>query len=306
MSGKTKSKSDSGLDHKLFLGCVIPARLPFIESSAKKVFEKLEIKMTNMENASCCPDPTGIPAVDQTAWLTLGARNLSLVQNKKDDIISLCSGCVETLKMVDHILAEEPEKMKEINDNLAKIDKKLDGRVVVKHGAQLLYENLDLVKSKIVKPLKGLKVAVHYGCHFLSPSDIIQWDNPFEPTTVDEIIRVLGAESLDYESKLQCCGNPILKTDKDLAYDLLYKKLFDMKKAGINCITVVCPSCFLQFDYQQKAVNKKYKTDFKFPVLYLTELVALAFGFNDKELGLKFHGTKPKKMLQELNIISKE
>ena len=262
--------------------------------------------MTNMENASCCPDPTGLPAVDQTAWLTLGARNLSLVENKKDDIISLCSGCVETLKMVNHTLGEDPAKMEEVNNNLAKIDKKLNGKVVVKHAGQLLYENLDIIKSKIVKPLKGLKVAVHYGCHFLSPSEIIQWDNPFEPTTVDEIVRALGAESLDYDSRLQCCGNPLLKTDKDLAYDLLYKKLSDMKNAGINCITVVCPSCFLQFDYQQRAVNKKYGTEFKFPVLYLTELVALALGFNDKELGLKFHGIKPKKMLQELNIISNE
>ena len=259
-----------------------------------------------MEGASCCPDPTGLPAVDQTAWLTLGARNLTLVDNKKDDIISLCSGCVETLKMVDHTLAENPEKMDEINNNLSKIDKKLNGSVVIKHGAQLLYENLELVKSKVVKPLEGLKVAVHYGCHFLSPSDIMKWDDPFEPKTVDEIVRILGAESIDYDSKLQCCGYPLSKTDKDLSYALLYKKLSDMKNAGVNCITVVCPSCFLQFDYQQKAVNKKYNTEFKFPVLYLTELVALALGYNDKELGLKFHGTKPKKMLQELNIISKE
>jgi len=158
MSGKTKNNKNSALNHKLFLGCVIPARLPFIESSAKKVFQDLNIKMTNMVGASCCPDPTGIPAVDQTAWLTLGARNLTLVENKKDDIISLCSGCVETLKMVDHILAEEPEKLNEVNENLSKIDTKLDGRVVVKHGAQLLYENLDELKTKIVKPLKGLKL----------------------------------------------------------------------------------------------------------------------------------------------------
>jgi len=79
-----------------------------------------------------------------------------------------------------------------------------------------------------------------------------------------------------------------------------------MKNAGVNCITVVCPSCFLQFDYQQKAVNKIFGTEFKFPVLYLTELVALALGYNYKELGLKFHGNKPKKLLQELNLISKE
>ncbi|MCF2140760.1 MAG: CoB--CoM heterodisulfide reductase iron-sulfur subunit B family protein [Candidatus Lokiarchaeota archaeon] len=301
------SENDSNVnEHKLFLGCVIPARLPFIEGSAKKVFQKLKIPMTNIENASCCPDPTGISAVDQTTWLTLGARNLTLVDNKKNDIISLCSGCVETLKMVDHILAKEPEKKEEVNSNLAKIDRKLEGRVDVKHAAQVLYENLELIKSKITHPLKGLKVAVHYGCHFLSPSDVIQWDDPFEPTTVDEIINTLGAESVDYDRKLQCCGNPLLKTDKDLSYELLYQKLLEMKKAGVHVITVVCPSCFLQFDYQQKAVNKIYGTDFKIPVLYLTELVALALGFSDKEISLKFHGIKPKKILEELNLIENQ
>ena len=79
-----------------------------------------------------------------------------------------------------------------------------------------------------------------------------------------------------------------------------------MKNAGVQCITVVCPSCFLHFDYQQKAINKKFGTDFKFPILYLTELVALSMGYNYDELGLKFHGIKPKKLLQELNIITKE
>lgn len=189
---------------------------------------------------------------------------------------------------------------------MAKIDRKLEGRVDVKHAAQVLYENLELIKSKITHPLKGLKVAVHYGCHFLSPSDVIQWDDPFEPTTVDEIINTLGAESVDYDRKLQCCGNPLLKTDKDLSYELLYQKLLEMKKAGVHVITVVCPSCFLQFDYQQKAVNKIYGTDFKIPVLYLTELVALALGFSDKEISLKFHGIKPKKILEELNLIENQ
>lgn len=303
MNETTSDLKSNITEHKMFLGCVIPARLPFIESSAKKVFDKLEIDISNIENASCCPDPTGISAVDQTTWLTLGARNLSLVDSTKTDIISLCSGCVETLKMVEHILGEDLEKRGEINKNLGKINRKLEGRVDVKHVAQVLFENLKLLKSKVTNPLKGLKVGVHYGCHFLSPSDIIQWDNPFEPTTVDEIVTAIGAESVEYDLKLQCCGNPLLKTDKDMSYQLLHQKLSEMEKNGVQVITTVCPSCFLQFDYQQKSVNKIYGTNFKIPVLYLTELVALSLGFNDKELALKFHGIKPKKVLQELNLI---
>jgi heterodisulfide reductase subunit B len=287
----------------MFLGCVIPARLPFIEKSAQLVFETLNLEVHNLENASCCPDPSGIPAVDQKAWLTLGARNLSLV-DKDTEIISLCAGCIETLKIVNHTLSHDAKKLEEINHNLAKIDRKFEGNAHLKHAGQLLYENMALIKEKVVKPLTGLKVAVHYGCHFLRPSEILEWDDPFEAITVDEIIETLGAEAIQYSSKMECCGYPLLKTDKDISYKLLYQKLAGIKKAGANCIAVVCPSCYMHLDYQQKAVNKLYNTDFKFPVLYLTELIALAFGKNEKELGLKFHGIKPKKLLQETGIIT--
>ena len=187
---------------------------------------------------------------------------------------------------------------------MAKIDRKFEGNAQLKHAGQLLYENLALIKEKVVKPLTGLKIAVHYGCHFLRPSEILEWDDPFEAVTVDEIIETLGAEAIQYSSKMECCGYPLLKTDKDLSYKLLHQKLAGMKEAGANCIAVVCPSCYMHLDYQQKAVNKLYGTDFKFPVLYLTELIALAFGKNEKELGLKFHGVKPKKLLQESGIIT--
>ena len=291
------------INYKLFLGCVIPARLPFIEKSAQLVFENLNLEIPNIENASCCPDPTGIPAVDQTAWLTLGARNLSLVE-KGTEIISLCAGCIETLKMVNHTLSHDPKKLDDINQKLAKIDRKFEGNAQLKHVGQLLYENLALIKEKVVNPLTGLKVAVHYGCHFLRPSEILDWDDPFEAVTVDEIVENLGAEAIQYSSKMDCCGGPLLKTDKDLSYKLLHQKLARMKEGGANCIAVVCPSCYLQFDFQQKTINKMYDTDFQFPVLYLTELIALAFGMDEKDLGLKFHGIKPKKLLEDTNIIT--
>ncbi|MFX1442037.1 MAG: heterodisulfide reductase-related iron-sulfur binding cluster [Promethearchaeota archaeon] len=186
--------------YDLFLGCVIPARLPYLEASARKVFEKLGIELKDVDGFSCCPDPTGIELIDHKTWLVLGARNLSL-SNNNGGVISFCSGCVETLKGVNFFINKDLTVKKEVNRYLQKIGKMYDGKTVVKHFAEVLYENLENVKETVEKPLKGFKVAVHYGCHYLRPSEIIAWDDPFEPVTVDEIIKVLGAETVDYDLK---------------------------------------------------------------------------------------------------------
>ena len=285
--------------NKFFLGCVIPARYPYIEASARKVFEKIGIEVSDVQGASCCPDPTGLEALDHKSWLALGARNLSLYEKAGADVISLCNGCTETLKWVKHELTENEKERKEINGYLKKIGKEYKGTSQIKHFAQFLHENLDLIKSKMVKPLTGFSVAIHYGCHYLRPSSIIQWDDPFEPTSLDEIMKALGAEPIPYEMKMECCGNPVGKSDEKLSYLLLKDKLSSIQQTQANCVAVVCPACYQQFDFGQVTVNKEYGTTFSYPVFYLSEMIALALGASVDELGLKFHRMNVKPLLSE-------
>jgi len=287
--------------YNLFLGCVIPARLPYLETSSRKVFEKLGIELKDVDGFSCCPDPTGIELIDHKSWLALGARNLSLCKGN-GGIISFCSGCVETLKGVNHAINNDAHAKEETNGILSKVGKSYDGSVEVKHFAQVLYENLDKVKEKIEKVLAGFKVAVHYGCHYLRPSEIIDWDDPFEPVTIDAIVKALGAESVDYEMKMECCGNPVDKSDSDLSLLMIGKKLEAIEKAGANCVVVVCPACYQQYEFNQREVNKRNGTDYKFPIFYLSELIALAFGLKPGDLGFNFHRVKPKVLFEKINF----
>jgi heterodisulfide reductase subunit B len=285
------------MSYDLFLGCVIPARLPFLEASSRKVFEKLGIKLNDVDGFSCCPDPTGIELIDHKTWLALGARNLSL-SNNNGGIISFCSGCVETLKGVNYYINKDTEVKNDVNKILKSVGKKYEGKTKVKHFAEVLYENLDKVRENVEHPLTGFRVAVHYGCHYLRPSEIINWDDPFEPTTIDEIIRTLGADSIDYELKMECCGNPLEKSDKELSLQMIDNKFESIQKAGANCVTLVCPACFQQFDFNQRELSKERETAYNFPVFYLSELVALAFGFKPEELGFNFHRVRPKDLLE--------
>jgi heterodisulfide reductase subunit B len=281
----------------LFLGCVIPARLPFLEASSRKVFEKLGIKLNDVAGFSCCPDPTGIELIDHKTWLALGARNLSL-SNNNGGIISFCSGCVETLKGVNYFIRRDPKVKDEVNKVLKSVGKKYDGTTDVKHFAQVLYENLDKVRENVVHPLNGFRVAVHYGCHYLRPSEIINWDDPFNPVTIDEIVRALGADSIDYDTKMECCGNPLDKSDKEISLQMIDNKFKSIQESGANCVTLVCPACFQQFDFNQRELSKDKEVGYDFPVFYLSELVALAFGFKPEELGMNFHRVRATKLLE--------
>jgi heterodisulfide reductase subunit B len=288
------------MSYNYFLGCVIPGRLPFLEASARKTFEKLGIKVGDQAKCSCCPDPTGAAQLDHETFLALGARNLCLFEENKNNVLSLCSGCTETLKTVKHILNNDNNKKKEINSKLKAIGKNYKGNVDIKHFAELLYENIDKIKEKIKKPLKDLKIAGHPGCHYLRPSEIINWDDPLNPKTLDELIQAIGADPVDYSLKNDCCGNPVEKSDKELSLNMLENKLQSMKEAGADCIACVCPACYQQFDFNQREVNKKKNTDYDFPVFYITELIALALGLDMDNLGLNFHRIKVNKILEKI------
>lgn len=290
------------MSYDLFLGCVIPARLPFLEASSRKIFEKLGITLNDVDGFSCCPDPTGVEQIDHKTWLALGARNLSLSNNGNGGIVSFCSGCVETLKGVNYYINKEEKVKKDVNKVLKKVGKTYDGKTIVKHFAEILHENIGKIKDNVVNPLDGFKVAVHYGCHYLRPSEIIDWDDPFEPVTIDEIVEALGAESVDYDLKLECCGNPVEKSDSDLSLLMIDNKLQAIEKAGANCVALVCPACYQQFDFKQRELNKENDSDYAIPIFYLSELVALAFGYTPEEIGLKFHRVRPKTFLESLKF----
>ena len=289
------------MTYKYFLGCVIPGRLPYLEASARKTFEKLGMEVGDQANYSCCPDPTGAGQLDHQTWLALGARNLCLFEESNSNILSLCSGCTETLKAVKYSLEKDNKLKQQINSKLSSIGKKYKGNVEVKHFAQVLYENIDSIKKKVKKPLKDLKVASHPGCHYLRPSEIMQWDDPLVPKTLDELIEAIGADPVDYSLKIDCCGNPVEKSNKDISLLMLENKLKSMKDAGTDCIACVCPACYQQFEFNQREVNKKSNTNYNFPVFYITELIALAFGMNAEEIGLKYHRVKTDEILQKIS-----
>ena len=288
-------------EYKMFEGCTIGNRIPFIEAASRKVFEKMGIQ-TSEAPFSCCPDPTGMKSFDNDVWLALGARNLCLAESEGKSIISLCNGCTNTLRGVQHQLKHDSHLKEKVNKQLSKIGKEFKGTIDVKHFVDVINENLDNVKNLITKQLTGLKVACHPGCHYMRPAEWMEVDDPLRPENLKNIVAVTGATVVDYDELGLCCGSAVSNAYEEHGDQVLKKKMDSINKAGADVICVNCPACFQQFDTKQKDLSKKFEAIYDIPVLYLTELLALAMGASPDDIGLKFHRTRLKNILEKLGF----
>ena len=273
-----------------FLGCIMPNRYPGIEKATRILFEALDIELKDMNGASCCPAPGVFGSFDEETWATIAARNLTLAEDMGADIMTECNGCFGSLFEANHMLKEDEDKRAKINENLSEIGREFKGTTNVKHLAQILRDDIgfEKISSLIEKPL-DLNVAVHYGCHFLKPTDEIGIEEQAEnPTILDELVELTGAKSIDYKDKMMCCGaaGGVRSRAVDVTASYTKEKLDNMSKAGVDAIIDVCPFCHMQFDQGQTEVNERYGTDFSIPVFHLAQLYGLAMGLSAEDLTL--------------------
>jgi len=287
--------------YALFMGCTIPARARNYEMSVRAVASRFGINLVNVEEFACCGFP--IAAADHRVSQALGARNLSIAEERKLPVCTLCSSCTSALTEVSQHLEEHPEDKEEINRRLARINRHYEGPVEVKHFVRILWEEvgLDRIREVVTRPLEGLRLAAHYGCHFLKPSDVYGgFDQVEDPHSLDELIRITGATPVDYARKKQCCGGSVLVADERTALEIGRDKLAELKGLEADALVVVCPFCGVMFDSQQKKIEKTFEQAFDLPVLYLTQVLGLAMGMDEKELGLGTHAIKTKSVMDKL------
>lgn len=279
--------------YALMLGCLIPSRLPQIEAACRRVFPILGAEFDDNFDFSCCPNSPFIKPLDKEAWLTMAARNLSLVEETGLTIATPCPGCSNTLLEAKHELDHDKELKARVNERLKTIDREYKGKAKVRHLLQVLVEDIGLNKVEaIVKTPLRLKVAAHYGCHLLKPSKVMGFEEPFTAHSLEDLTKVVGGEPVEYENRDLCCGLVLSSTHQDGSLDLAHRKFSSAKAAGAEALLVTCPTCFLQFDTGQMRAAKKFGADYSMPVLYFTQLIGLAAGLTAKDMGLHSHRTK--------------
>ncbi len=271
----------------LFIGCNIPVKVKQYELSSRAVLGKLGIEVVDVDSLNCCGYP--LKNVDKLGWLLSAARNIALVEQKGLDMLTLCKCCFGSLKKANALLkADEIIKM-EINGILSKEGLEYKGIAKIHHLLSVLHNDITVktIEEKIIDKYKSLKIATHYGCHALRPSDIMEFDDPASPSLFDNLVNVTGAKSIEWSSKLDCCGAPALGINDNLSYDLTEKKIKNAKKAGADFICVACPWCEMQFDKIQDQIAKERSNEYNLPSILYTQLLGLRLGFSKEALGIE-------------------
>lgn len=286
------------VQYLFFKGCTIPVKFPNIEKLAKTILPEIGIELLEIEEFSCCPDPIQVQGANLTFWNAVAARNLAIAEEKGLNIITLCNGCLNTLAIVNHNLKKDPELRAKVNEILKETGYQFKGTIEVKHLMQVIKDEIgmDKLKEKITHPLTNMKIAGHPGCHLLMPDEILKIDNPLDPVIYDQFITALGAQKVDYLSKIDCCGVSLsLGGDKHAANVAVKHKLLDVRNQGADVLSTPCPFCFQQFDMGQVVAAREFQElkEKPIPVLYALELLALALGKSTVEIGYESHKISP-------------
>lgn len=274
-----------------FWGCYVPGRLPFMEKATRTVFGELGVDAVDVEGLTCCPEKTMIRNMSHWTWLLTAARNLSVAEEAGRTFLTPCTGCFSTLKGAAVELRTDPQLHQQVNQELARIGRTYRGTADVVHVLDVLYQDIGPggLRARLRYPMTGMRIAVHYGCHLLRPSQELLFDDPFWPTKLDQLVEALGAESVAYPSKMDCCGNLLLRAgQEETAQAFCRGKLRDIVAEEADALTLVCPSCMMQYDNMQHILQRNGE-DLNLPVLYYMELLGLALGIPPEELALDRH-----------------
>jgi len=265
--------------YALFIGCTIPARLPAYEASARAVLGALGIEVADMDGFNCCGYP--LRNYDENSFVYAAARNLALAENAGLDILALCMCCFGSLKKAVHYLGREWCFRDRALKYLDAEGLSYGGRVRVKHLLSVLYHDLgtEQLSAAVKRPVTGLNVGAHYGCHALRPSGITGFDDPDRPALFDSLVEACGAVSVQWQMKTDCCGAPLMGSNDSLSSDIMEKKIMSASLAGAEVICTSCPYCQLRFERREKGGEA-------LPSLLYTQLLGLALGIDAEELSI--------------------
>lgn len=289
------------LNYSYYPGCSLHASAGEYDLSTRELFKALRIGLTEVPDWFCC-GATPAHNVDELLSLSLCAKNLELAATVEGDMAVACASCFSRLKTAQHVLAESAVKRTQV-EKAIDAPVKLDSNV--KHLLEILARDLGLERlaAAVKKPLTGLKVACYYGCLLTRPTDVPNLDCPEAPTIMEQVIEAVGAETVPWTHRLECCGANFTLSRPGVVIQLTNAILESAKAAGADCIMVGCPLCHGNLDIRQKEIEGVYNTSYGLPVFYLTQLVGLSVGLGSKKLGLDAMIVNPAPLLKEKGLL---
>ncbi len=259
--------------------------LPQYDLSIRTIMSRLNVDLVDIE-LNCCGYP--VRHLDVTASLLSAARVMAIAKARGLPIVTPCKCCFGNLKHADYWLQKRPLIAENISTLLAAEGLSWHPQVPIFHLLSILNRSdiQHTIAELIVAPLEGLKVAAHYGCHALRPSDVTQFDNPLAPTIFETLIAATGATPVEWPLRLECCGHPLQDKNQALSAALMARKLSDAGAAGAQVMATACTYCQLQFEGGMGHSGKAGEQIEVPSAMLFTQLLGLAMGEKPKSLGM--------------------
>ncbi|MDD4859089.1 MAG: CoB--CoM heterodisulfide reductase iron-sulfur subunit B family protein [Dehalococcoidales bacterium] len=281
-----------------FPGCSSESTAIGMSLSLDAIAEPLEMKLAELEGWTCCGS-TPYGSLDEMESLVIAARNLALAEKTGLDMVTPCSSCYVTLNKANHHLNEHPQLLAQVNEALAVAKLEYKGTVKVRHIVEVLFNDIkpENIAAKVKRQLTGLKVAAYSGCQLVRPD--YGFDSTEFPDKFDKLVTALGAEAVNFPLKSRCCGSSLSISETDKVLGLMEKLFANAAENGAVCFTTPCPLCQTNLDAYQSLVNGKFSTHYNLPVFFISQLIGVALGLDEKSLGLDRNIVSPQQVLRQ-------
>jgi heterodisulfide reductase subunit B len=284
------------MKYAYFPGCSAESTARDQYMSVNEVALALNIELIELKGWTCCGS-TPAHHTDKNLSIALPAANLLMAKKTGLDMVVFCAACYNRMKVANHEIQTNPNIRKDI---AAALGEDYDGSVKVHHFVEVLLKDIGVknIQDAFTHSLDGLKVASYYGCLLVRPHDITQFDDPENPVLIDELVTIMGGQSVDWPHKVECCGGGFALTRTDIVLELSDSILIMAKASGAQCMAVACPMCQINLDMRQGDINKTKNRDFNLPIVYITQLLGLCLGISPKKLGMDKSVVSPKPIIE--------
>lgn len=272
-------------------GCSSQASAIHLDKSLRAVGSKLGYTFNDIADWNCCGASVGHIEGGHLPHHALSGRNLAQArQQGEDDVATPCAACYLNTHYTNETIRNNPKMKDKVNQALAAGGLSYDGSLHVRHICEIIVNDfgMDAVKAQVVKPLTGLKVAGWVGCQTVRPFARTDRGGNFDtsydhPVFLDNMITACGAEPLDFKNRTACCGGSVSVMNPDKTLHLMKRILDEAQEKGADVITTPCPLCQTNLEMYQDEINKRHGTSFKFPVVFYSQLMTVAFGMDPKK-----------------------
>ena len=294
------------MKYAFYPGCVAQGAAPELYSSTIEVCRILGIELDAepMQSASC----TGAGVLQEKNLRlgdTLNARNFALAERSGLPLLTICSTCQGVMSQANQRLTADAEYLSSINEDLAEEGLEYKGTADPKHLLWIIAEDIgiDVLKSKVVRPLTGFKAAPFYGCYLVRPSSALGFEeNPERSDALEQGIEAVGATVVDFPGKTLCCGFPILTINQTNSMKMVANHTMDARDRGADAMVTPCPLCHLNLDGYQPEAAKQAQQPIDLPIMHLPQMIGLALGIDPAAMRLNKHIVSTRQMLSTIGV----